>query len=177
VLPGTNFKTILKSMFSLNNKNNAPAGLGVVLAEMKAAGLSPQAIASNAARGIFYESPQGALPDKESGMTPLGHGAYEIPRDKSGTSTSTPFAHKTKTVRPKHLMTGLNDSTNRSQTGKGDIMKMLPGHPVKMLRLYDWDVSLSEYGRQLIYKSPKVHGRQHQLPTHRKCNLQANRWV
>ena len=137
VLPGTNVKSILKSMFSLNNKNNAPAGLGVVLAEMKAAGLSPQAIVSNAARGIFYNSPQGALPDKESGMTPLGHGAYEIPRDKSGTSTSTPFVHKTKTVRPKHLMTGLNDSTNRSQTGKGDIMKMLPGRPVKMLRLYD----------------------------------------
>ena len=66
VLPGTSFKEIAKSMFTLINKCHAPAGLGTVLAEMKAAGLSPQAIVSNAARGIYYESPEGALPDKES---------------------------------------------------------------------------------------------------------------
>ena len=132
VLPGTNFKEIAKSMFTLNNKSHAPAGLGTVLAEMKAAGLSPQAIVSNAARGIYYESPQGALPDKESGMTQLGQsGAFEIK------DTPTPHASKSKAMRSKHMITGLNDSTNKQQDGSGDIMKMLPGRPVKMLRLYD----------------------------------------
>lgn len=128
-LPGTNLMTILKSMFNLNNKYNAPAGLATVFAELKTAGISPQAIVSNAARGIYRDSPQAALPDKESGMTELGHsGAFEIK------DTSTLHACISKAML---VITGLNDSANKSQVGKGDIMKMLRGRPVKMLRLYD----------------------------------------
>jgi hypothetical protein len=139
-LPGTQFKDIVKSMFSLNRKDRAPEGLHTVLAELRRAGLSGEAISSNAARGVFFDTSPEAIPDasvskrdvdKKAAASSGSSGLATTPSGAPPSRAHTPTSHHRLAIR-------LNDShqRQRTQSGKGDLMKFLPGRPVKMLRLY-----------------------------------------
>ena len=131
VMHGTDFRTIAKSMFTLKSKDAAPAGLRIVLGELKAAGLPKDAIVSNAARGIFQQSPD---PEMVKPVSDTSVTALETPK---GSAAATQAA-RPKSAHVRRIIERMNESQRGTpQSGKGDLMKMLPGCPIKMLRLYE----------------------------------------
>jgi hypothetical protein len=162
VLEGTSFKDIAKAMFNLRKKTDAPTGFSDVLGELRAAGLPADAIASNAARGLFHNPPsRKELTTAATSMTtpttsravvaestpmvphetfetpPQGH--VSRPKHKSASETARrrskgPRGRENTSLR---AVTPSPTSRHGDQSGSGDLMKMLPGRPVKMLRLYE----------------------------------------